>query len=454
MLLTWCENARIQPGHDLRLASQQHQRATPTNVDGLDVLIVGGGQAGLSTAAWCKSYGLQYVVLEKNARVGENWTKRYESAKLHTSQRFNDLPFGPTFTKDDPEYLTTQALAMGYRRFVDQFGIDVWTSCRLVEPASYDSTKKKWTANIVHNDTVYTISAYHIVLCTGLGGTIPLRPSCPGREAYQGTTLHSAEYTNANAFRGKRGVVIGSANTGHDIARDMLEAELSEVTMVQRGATYVVERSHFKELFGIIWNDKMSQEYSDRLFWSTPTGVSRLMTNAFFHPKADADIAKWAALDKAGFNVDSKGDFIDHLLVRFGGHYMDCGVSQMIADGKIHVRNDSSVTRYTPTGLAFSDDSEIEADLIVWATGFEKDIRPSVAPVIGDELTTQLRDYWGVDEEGEVKGAFVQSGVENCWMAGGGCAHARYFTRFVALQVLFDRLGHPLQPYEKPARRT
>jgi hypothetical protein len=219
--------------------------------------------------------------------------------------------------------------------------------------------------------------------------------------------------------------------------------------MIQRGATYVIPRSHFQELFGRIWNDEIPQELSDRLFFATPTGISRLMTNAYFHAKADEENKTWAALQQAGFNVETKGDIIDHLRVRFGGHHMDCGVSQMIIDGKVKMKSDSLVTHYTPTGFGFSDGSTLDADLIVWATGFEKEIKPSVEPVIGPELTAQLKDYWGVNEEGEVKGAFVRSGVDNCWMSGGGCADARYFTRFIALQILFDRLGHPLQQYEK-----
>jgi hypothetical protein len=172
------------------------------------------------------------------------------------------------------------------------------------------------------------------------------------------------------------------------------------------------------------------------------------MTNAYFHPKADAESERWAGLEKAGFNLETNGDMIDHLLVRFGGHHMDCGASQLIADGKVRMKSDASIRQYTPSGLAFSDGSTIDADLVIWANGFEKDIRPSVEPVIGRELTSQLRDFWGLNEEGEIKGAFVPSGVEKCWMVGGGCAQARYFTRFVALQILFDRLGCPMKPYE------
>ena len=61
-----------------------------TDGETFDVVIVGAGQAGLSTAGWCKSYGLKYVLLERNDEIGQNWTNRYQSAKLHTGQRFSE----------------------------------------------------------------------------------------------------------------------------------------------------------------------------------------------------------------------------------------------------------------------------------------------------------------------------------------------------------------------------
>ncbi|UZJ53637.1 hypothetical protein CBS101457_002957 [Exobasidium rhododendri] len=412
-----------------------------------DVAIVGGGQAGLGTAGWCKSYGLKYVVLERNSKIGENWTKRYDSAKLHTSHRFNDLPFGPTFTKDDPDWLTTKALSDGYRKYVDAFGINVWTSSTLVQPAAYEQDTKTWTLQVEREGSPVTLRASHIVLANGLHGAVPFTPSYPNVEHYRGTSIHSANYKNCKSFAGKSGIVVGTANTGHDVAQDMYNAQLSQVTMVQRGATYVVPREHFVSLFDLTWNDQIPSELSDRFFWSTPTAISRLMTSAYLHPLSAEVPERWKALENVGFNVDIQGDFVDHLLVRFGGHYMDCGTSRIIADGHIKVKGQSAISGYTATGLKFADGTTLDADLIVWCTGFEEGISEAVRPILGEKVMKQLKPYWGVDEEGEVKGAFVPSGVEHCWLAGGGCSHARYFTRFIALQIQAEKLGIPMDPY-------
>jgi hypothetical protein len=84
----------------------------------------------------------------------------------------------------------------------------------------------------------------------------------------------------------------------------------------------VVPRTYFIKLFNLIWNDTLPQELSDRFFWSPPTGVSRHMVMSYLNGLVDADGEFFDQLDATGFRSNRKGDFIDHLLVRFGGHYM------------------------------------------------------------------------------------------------------------------------------------
>ena len=88
-----------------------------------------------------------------------------------------------------------------------------------------------------------SINCSHVVLAGGGGGQIPQMPHYPGQQTFEGTILHSGSYVDANEWKGKRGVVIGTANTAHDVAEDMLAAELTEVTMVQRSKTCVSSAS-------------------------------------------------------------------------------------------------------------------------------------------------------------------------------------------------------------------
>ncbi|KAL9097502.1 MAG: hypothetical protein Q9165_000398 [Trypethelium subeluteriae] len=99
-----------------------------------------------------------------------------------------------------------------------------------------------------------------------------------------------------------------------------------------------------------------------------------------------------------------------NLYERSGGHYMDVGASEKIAKGFIKVKSDSLPVSYTKDGLLFSNGDHLKADVIVFATGFVKNQRLVVADILGREVADELEDYWGLNEEGEIKGAFKPSG--------------------------------------------
>lgn len=78
------------------------------------------------------------------------------------------------------------------------------------------------------------------------------------------------------------------------------------------------------------------------------------------------------------------------------------------------MKSDATPTRYTSNGLKFSDGTELSADLIVFTTGFMGDLREGIARIVGEEIGDQLEDYWLVDQEGELLGAFKPSGRLYC----------------------------------------
>jgi hypothetical protein len=74
------------------------------------------------------------------------------------------------------------------------------------------------------------------------------------------------------------------------------------------------------------------------------------------------------------------------------------------------MKSNTIPTHFTPTGLAFSDGTEIQADVIVFCTGFTGNMRTDVAKIFGEDVAESVRDFWGLDEEGELKGAFRETG--------------------------------------------
>lgn len=73
---------------------------------------------------------------------------------------------------------------------------------------------------------------------------------------------------------------------------------------------------------------------------------------------------------------------------------------------QIGIKSDARATHYTSRGLGFSDGTEIPADVILWATGFERNLRESVRRLFGVAVAAQIDDFGGVNDEGETKGAW------------------------------------------------
>ena len=126
-------------------------------------------------------------------------------------------------------------------------------------------------------------------------------------------------------------------------------------------------------------------------------------------------------------------------------------------------------------GLICANGDHLVADVIIFATGFVGNLRVVVAELFGHDLAGQLQDYWGLDEEGELKGAFKPCGrglhmspymiVLNANTAGfldpafrymgGAVGQARYMSRFIALQIKAKLLGTSLPVYtETPPRNS
>ena len=122
----------------------------------------------------------------------------------------------------------------------------------------------------------------------------------------------------------------------------------------------------------------------------------------------------------------------------------DVGASQMIIDGKIGLKNDSAIKGFTKTGLRFEDESTLDADLVVFATGLG-DYRDGFRKILGKELGDKVKQIWGLDGDGEPRGAWRDVGIDNLWCMMGNLAMCRYHSRHVALREFFSIVRPPLR---------
>lgn len=118
---------------------------------------------------------------------------------------------------------------------------------------------------------------------------------------------------------------------------------------------------------------------------------------------------------------------------------MGTGV-ELLATKKVGIKSGISPASYTVNGLKFNDGSTLNADAIIWCTGFKStDVRHSLSEILGDgaeAIQNKMDGTWGVDAEGEVRGLWKRHiGVDNFWVFAGGAHQHRWYSKVLALQI-------------------
>lgn len=141
-----------------------------------------------------------------------------------------------------------------------------------------------------------------------------------------------------------------------------------------------------------------------------PNKILRDILRTNYEAAAKLDQGRFEALEKAGFRVDRETPMMDNILMRYGGYYIDIGASTHIARGEIKVKSGVRISNFTSEGLKFEDDTELRADVVVIATGQDHDYRNQVGNIVGQDFAARLGEFWGLDEDGEVRNVMKPAG--------------------------------------------
>ncbi|KAL1897967.1 hypothetical protein Sste5346_003820 [Sporothrix stenoceras] len=425
------------------------------------VLILGAGQGGLTLAARLKMLGVKTLVVDREERVGDNWRNRYRQLVLHDPIWFDHMPymqfpaFWPIFTPKDK-------LGDFFEAYVSLLELNVWTRTE-IKSLEYDAAAKRYNVTVERTAAstgakeTRTFHPQHIVQATGHSGKKNM-PEVPGVDSFKGELLcHSSEFPGAkpppedNPTAVRRAVVVGSCNSGHDIAQDLYENGY-DVTIVQRSSTCVVSSKAIADIgLGALYSEKVQAKLpvddADLLLWSSPTNLSKAVQVQATTLEIEHDTKLLEGLQKVGFTLDRGTDgagLFFKYFQRGGGYYIDVGASQLIIEGKIKVKSGQGIKQVTSTGLDMADGTHLAADIVVFATGYQN-MRTQTKILFGDKLASATRDVWGFDKEGEFRTMWRGSGQPGYWYMGGNLALARYFGRFLALQIKAQEEG--LMPY-------
>jgi putative flavoprotein involved in K+ transport len=397
------------------------------------VLIAGGGQAGLSLAATLGLIGVDALVVDRFARVGDCWRQRYHSLALHNDTSFNHLPYMP-FPPSWPTYLPKDMVADWFEAYAWAMEINFWTGTELVR-GTYDESAGRWNAVVRHGDgTQRTLHPRHLVFANGLVGS-PHIPELPGLKDFTGDILHTTEFTNGAGWRGKKALVIGTGTSGHDVAQD-LHANGCATTIVQRGSTMVVSIDPSAKLVYGIYNG-VAIEDGDLLASTNTKPIVKKNLQLLTSRMVEFDRKTIDGLIARGFKFDNGEDGAGHqwkVRTRYGGYYLDAGCSQLIIDGEVGLLQYDRIERFMEGGARLLDGSVIPADLIVLATGFVAQ-EVVVAKLLGDEIAKKVGPVWGFGMDGEMSNMWKRTPQEGLWFVGGSFANCRTYSRYVAMLI-------------------
>lgn len=324
--------------------------AAPTNVAiKTEIVVIGAGQAGLSSAYHLQRRGLDvgrgFVVLDQSPEAGGAWQFRWPSLTLSTVNRVHDLPgmqFSEAVDTSNESVEAAVAVSRYFAAYEQRFGFNVY------RPIKAKVVCPRGDRFRIETDRE-TFSARGIINATGTWET-PFIPDYPGRERFKGRQLHTRDYRTAAEFAGQHVVIVGGGISAIQLLND-----ISQVT----STTWVTRRplefriGPFNEEAG----RAAVKMVEDRVRQGLPPNSVVSVTGLPRSPLIEAMEAR-GALNR---------------LPMF--------------------------TEITETGVRWADGTEQRADVILWCTGFRSSLdhlaplmlrEPSGGILMGGRLATEV----------------------------------------------------------------
>jgi putative flavoprotein involved in K+ transport len=423
------------------------------------VLIIGGGQGGIALGARLRQLDVPTIIIDKRARPGDQWRGRYKSLCLHDPVWYDHLPY-IKFPDNWPVFSPKDKIADWLESYTRVMELNYWSGTEATS-ASYDEARQEWTVTVERDGQPVTLRPRHLVLATGMSGQ-PSLPDFPGMDTFRGDQHHSSAHPGPDAYRGKKCVVIGSNNSAFDICGALWENG-ADVTMVQRSSTHIVRSDTLMDIgLSALYSEEavaagVTTEKADLIFASLPYRILHEFQIPLYQQMRERDKDFYDRLERAGFwhdwGEDGSGLFMKYLR-RGSGYYIDVGAADLVAGGDVKLAH-GQVDHLTETAVVLADGTELEADLVVYATGYGS-MNGWAADLISPAVAGQLGKVWGLGSdtakdpgpwEGEQRNMWKPTQVEALWMHGGNLHQSRHYSLYLALQLKARAAGIPTPVY-------
>jgi cation diffusion facilitator CzcD-associated flavoprotein CzcO len=357
----------------LRTRDMRHHPRMPTT-EHLDVLIVGAGLSGIGAACHLQADcpGKRYAILESRERSGGTWDLfQYPGIRSDSDMFTLGYSFKPW---EEAKAIADGPSILGYiRETAREHGVEqrIRYSRRVVR-ADWSSADARWTVEVERTDTGgrEQLTCDFLFGCTGYYNYAEgYTPQFAGTERFGGEIVHPQHWPAELDYRGKRVVVIGSGATAVTLVPAMA-GEAAHVTMLQRSPTYIVALPGRDPIA-----DFLRSRLPARVAYPIVRWKNVLLQGAMYHLSRRAPRFMRRVLRRGverqlppGYDVDT------HFNPKYDPWYQriflvpDADLFKVICDGEASVVTDTIET-FTERGLRLASGAELEADVIVTATG-------------------------------------------------------------------------------------
>jgi len=413
---------------DLRRAAAAYTDHDPA------VLVVGGGQAGLAIAARLTQLGVDTLIVDRYPRIGDNWRHRYHALTLHNQVQVNHLPYMP-FPPNWPTYIPKDKLANWFEAYVEAMELNYWTATEFLG-GSYDDKAGQWSVTLrLADGGEREMHPRHVVMATGANG-IPNRPDIPTLENFAGRVVHSGDYDDGHEWKDRNAIVIGTGNSGHDIAQDLYSAG-AHVTMVQRSPTLITNIEPSAQLPYALYDEGPPLQDCDLIVTATPLALAWKSHQMMTEQAKTLDQTLLDGLERIGFKLDFGEEGTGwqfKFLTRGGGYYFNVGCSDLLVEGKIGLAQFDDIAEFTAEGARMKSGEVLPADLIVLATGY-KGQEYLVRQFFGDAVAHRVGPIWGFGDGQELRNMYMRTRQPGLWFIAGSLAQCRIYSKYLGLQI-------------------
>ena len=358
----------------------------PEAPPGFRALIIGAGISGICAAAKFAEAGIDYTILERSEAVGGVWHEnRYPGAACDVPSHLYSFSFAPypwsryfAGSREIHAYLEKVARDLAIVPHV-RFGVNV-------DEVRYDEDAAMWDAHVTNERGDTEIVRANIVVSAVGAFNKPSIPAIEGLDTFVGPSVHTAQYPDDGLdLAGKNVVLIGSGASAMQVAPAIAD-EVASLTIVQRTAQWAAPHPKFKidvpeAVQQLLENVPLYRHwYRLRLSWAFNDKLYEALRNDPDFAGNDNAINAINDAHRRGLTsyIESELGEADHLLDKVLPDYPPFSKRMLLDNGwfrtltKDNVRLvDGSVEKVSAHAVTTDGGEKIDADVLIWATGFD-----------------------------------------------------------------------------------